>query len=291
MATQLQDAGAVVAPEVVEGAIEQDIGGISDGQQGRDYESEARELGWVPKDEFRGDESRWTDAESFVKRGETQMPLLKKQVETQKGEIDFLKRQVKKLAKAEQNAYNAALEDLKRQQREAVEYGDVAAFEKVEARIDALKADIQDEPQAKGENPDLAFAEFRDANEWYDLGALPAASEAERRARALADRIADKLAAQGLQRELTPSQFFARVAEQVKEQIPMLGDGKPARQKPASDVAGVTRQTGARNVRNGNALPPEAKAQAKRFFENGTIRAANLNEAMDKYAKSYAWDQ
>ena len=278
MATQFAEQ-AQEAPEVEQTA------------EARDYESEARELGWVPKEDFRGDETRWTDAETFVKRGETQMPLLKKQVETQKSEIDYLKRQVKKLAKAEQNAYNSALEDLKRQQREAVEYGDVAAFEKVEKKIDALKADIEDEkPQAGGENPDMAFVEFRDANEWYDLGALPAATEVQARARVLADRLAEKMAAQGLQRELTPSQFFARVAEQVKEQIPMLGDGKPARQKPPSDVAGVTRQQGKSNVRSGSNLPAEAKAQAKRFFENGTIRAKDLNEALDKYAKSYAWD-
>lgn len=273
MATQLQE---------VEQEIEVDT---------RDFDAEARQQGWTPKDEFKGDPEKWIDAEAFVSRGETVMPLLKKQVQSQKGEIDFLKRQVKKLTKLEQRAYDNALTDLKAKQAEAVEFGDIAAFKQIDKQLDDLRADMAPEPAAKGEDPTSAFVEFREANEWYDLGGLQGASADERRARALADRTADKLAAQGLQKELSPSEFFARVAEEVREQMPMIGgEAKAARVKPASDVAGVTRGAARSNAKTGANLPADAKAQAKRFFEKGIIKAKDVSEAYDKFAKDYAWE-
>ncbi len=256
----------------------------------RDYETEARERGWTPKDEFKGDPSRWIEAEDFVKNAETKMPLLSKENKHLKDKIEFLERTVKRLTKAEQNAYKSAVDDLKRQQREAVEYGDVKAFENLDKQIDRLRDDMTEDAP---EDAKAAFVEFREANEWYDLGGLPGASAVERRARALADRIADKFTAQGLQQEpgMTPAKFFAQVADAVREQLPMVEGQKAPRQKPASDVAGVTRQNGARNVRSGANLPNDAKAQADRFFANGVYpKAKNVAEAREMYAKSYQWD-
>jgi len=276
MATQLQE-----QPEVIEGANEQ--------AEARDFDTEARALGWVPKDEFRGDPSRWTDAESFVTRGETVMPLLKKENQQLKGKIEYLERTVKRLAKAEQTAYTSALEDLKARQKEAVEFGDVAAFEKIDKQIDGMRRDMADD--APSDDPNVAYAEFKSDNEWYGLGGQAGASDVERRARNLADTLADKYAAQGLQKTMTPAEFFAKIAGEVKEKYPNLeGDTKAApRPKPPSDVAGVTRPGGARTAKTGVNLPPEAKAQALRFFEKGIIKAKDKAEALDKFAKDYDW--
>ena len=41
-------------------------------------EQEARTLGWVPQEEFKGDPNRWVDADTFVERGHTVMPILRK---------------------------------------------------------------------------------------------------------------------------------------------------------------------------------------------------------------------
>lgn len=262
--------------------------------QSRDYESEARERGWTPLDEFRGDPSRFVDAETFIKNAETKMPLLSKENKQLKDKIEFLERTVKRLTKAEQNAYNSALEDLKRQQREAVEYGDVTAFEKIDQKIDKLKIDMQEDMPAASveERANVAFAEFKAENEWYGLGMLPAATDAERRAHNLANALADKYAAQGLQKTMEPSEFFAKIADEVREKYPDLGsEVKAPRAKPAVDVAGVTRPGGPRNARTGANLPNDAKAQADRFFAQGIYpKAKSVAEARDLYAKSYAWD-
>lgn len=272
MATQLQEEAPIIAEA-----------------DARDFEEEARVQGWTPREEFTGPPEKWVDAEEFVERGETRAGLLKQNNSKLKSRVEFLERQIKKLTKAEQSAYQNALDDLKAKQREAVEYGDTAAYDQAGEKIEKLRKEIADD--APTEDPGVAFAEFRDANEWYDLGGLAGASDSEKRARALADRIADKLAAQGLQKELTPSQFFERVAEQVREQIPMLGnDTKQPKPKPGVDVAGVTRPGAGRTAKNGANLPAEAKAQALRFFEKGIIKAKDKAEALDKFAKDYAWD-
>src|SRR3990167_11082395 len=39
-------------------------------------ETEARSMGWVPKEEFRGPESQWRDAEEFVERGHNVLPIV-----------------------------------------------------------------------------------------------------------------------------------------------------------------------------------------------------------------------
>jgi len=41
-------------------------------------EEEARAQGWVGKDEFRGSDDDWVDADTFVKRGKEIMPILRK---------------------------------------------------------------------------------------------------------------------------------------------------------------------------------------------------------------------
>lgn len=42
-----------------------------------DVEQEARNLGWLPQDEFPGDPAKWTDAETFLERGKQIMPILR----------------------------------------------------------------------------------------------------------------------------------------------------------------------------------------------------------------------
>jgi hypothetical protein len=39
-------------------------------------EQRAVEMGWAPKEEFRGDPDKWIDAESYVRRGEEVLPIV-----------------------------------------------------------------------------------------------------------------------------------------------------------------------------------------------------------------------
>ena len=158
-------------------------------------EQEARNLGWVPQEEFRGDTSRWVDAETFVERGHTVMPILKKtnerldgMVKKQAEEIDRLKtlfnasqESIQELQKVHADATKAAVEkarkELMGELKEAKEAGDIdRELELTDALVD-LKAQAkaaEKEPPAPakatapadgGMHPD--FPAWQEANPWF----------------------------------------------------------------------------------------------------------------------------
>lgn len=282
MATQLKEPALEVEPTVVEATTIEPV--ANDGE--RDWEAEARNMGWKPEAEFKEGESRpreFKDAEAFVKDGEERGDLAKHMVKQLQTQLDKMKRDVRRLTKAEQDAYQRGADDLKAQMRAAVESGDVAAFDEASERLDKL-ANGKDAP---AEDANEQFLAFRKDNSWFDTGALAGASIDERNARARAVQLFDYYAGQGLDRTMLPSEFFAKVADEVASEFPTLGKTPSTpRPRPVSDVAGVTRPGGAKQ--NGaTALPAEARAQADRFFEMGVIKAKSLTEAREKYARDY----
>ena len=46
-----------------------------------EVEVKARNMGWLEKDEFKGDPELWTDAAAFLERGENIMPILKERLD------------------------------------------------------------------------------------------------------------------------------------------------------------------------------------------------------------------
>lgn len=286
MATQLAEMpGGLGGGEVAEQGSE-----AQTQPQERDYEAEARQQGWTPQEDFKGDVSRWVDAETFVKRADEVMPLLKKQNQSLKRDIEDLKKTIRKLEKAEQRAYESARSDLERDMEAAVEAGDMTAFRAVKEKVDKLDKEVREDVTQQSGNADAesALDDFREANPWYDRGGLAAASELEVDARAYADRIADRYARQGTHKDMAPADWFQMIADEVNAKYPQLSQ-KTQRQKPASDVAGVTPRVAPKGAKTGANLPPDAKKQAERFFNQGIIKGKTLSEALDNYAKSYQW--
>lgn len=86
-------------------------------------EQKAQEMGWVPKEEFRGDEKRWMSAEDFVERGETFVPFLKKSNRELKGQIDSVtarNAELERMLRANTAAIEEMQEDNTVRNREAV---------------------------------------------------------------------------------------------------------------------------------------------------------------------------
>lgn len=75
-----------------------------------EVEREAREMGWTPKDDFRGNPEKWVDAATFVERGKHVMPLLRKENERQEAKLRTLANQVANLT-SELTAARADLEN------------------------------------------------------------------------------------------------------------------------------------------------------------------------------------
>lgn len=146
----------------------------------RDWEADAKEYGWVPQDQFKGDPDKWRPAEEFVRRGEEILPIVRKQNERLASEVKELRetnermsRMFEKTTQRIKAEYEAQIDGLKVQRREAIKEGDADRVEQLDQRIDTLKAEVKDEPTASA-TPEAGSKEhkalvkaFADANPWF----------------------------------------------------------------------------------------------------------------------------
>lgn len=120
-------------------------------------EDTAREMGWVPQEEFRGDPDKWITADSFVERGEKILPILKANNKrlrddllTRDRDLATLRTQVsesQKILKTLQSAYeestkaevDKAKDALKLELREAKVSGDVDLELEIQDKLESLK--------------------------------------------------------------------------------------------------------------------------------------------------------
>lgn len=170
------EAGAVenaptTAPEAVVSSPE---GGNAEPE--RDYEAEARDMGWYPEAEFKGKKrpAEFLDAKTFVERGEHVLPILKR--EREKMEKTFSERFAKlekmtdkTVAKLIQ-AHEAEIADLNAKKDAAITKGDVAGVRKIEKQITEAEANAPTvEPEKTPEQIyEEAVAGFQKDNSWYD---------------------------------------------------------------------------------------------------------------------------
>lgn len=252
----------------------------------RDYEAEAREHGWRPLEEFKGDPSRFTDAKAYMERADEVMPLLKKQNGELKRELADMRKSLAKasehFSKAEQRAYERAMADIEAKMDAAVDAGDGVAAKAAAKELAELQQDAPDaKPSADPVSVKEALIDFRDANPWYDEGGL---------ARDYADVVADKYADKT--KELPPAEFFAFVAEKVRERYPDLDKPKAERRKPGLAVEPPSGRTVARG-RSFNDLPPAAQNFADKWHKQGLFgdpKKVTQAEARKKYLDTYQWD-
>lgn len=94
------------APQTSEAAA----GGTSPDPQ---VESRARDMGWIPKEEFRGDQSKWIDATAFVERADSLLPIVRAENRRLQGEVSSLRGQLSQSAQATQEL-RQSIEDLKK---------------------------------------------------------------------------------------------------------------------------------------------------------------------------------
>lgn len=160
-----------------------------------EFERQARQLGWHPKEEYLGPPGKWRPAKEFIERGQNILPVLRdnnkrllERTSKQDGEIQELKRlsisqndalkELRELARsANQRGYERALSDLKEQQRRAVENADVDTYDKLSQRIDETEkaralSKPNDEPtESKAPvndgKPPQEILDFIKDNQWF----------------------------------------------------------------------------------------------------------------------------
>lgn len=268
-------------------------------------EKTAREMGWRPLEEFRGDSSKWVDAETFVSRGEHFLPIIKAdrdRLREQNAQIVASLAETKQLLAASQEAIaelrkyhdedtkravDKARKDLVAQLKQARDDGDVDLEVTLQSQINKIDVakSAAPPPPAPAPTPSAAtidpeFAAWEADNPWF---------KTDRKKHALAMAIAQELRDDPANAGLVGRKFYDKVTEGVEA---YLG---PAGSPPASKVAGG-RPTGSAGsgasvrARSFADLPEDAKLACASFAKKlvGPGRAyKDLDAWQSEYTKRY----
>ena len=195
---------------------------------GNDVETQAREQGWAPLEEYKGDPKRWRSAEEFLEFGERVNPIIKKQRDEYKADLKameakFEKQQehVSKLlefrSKQEQERYEGELSYLKTQLRDARRAGEDETVEVIEEKLDELKGnapikyEVEKAPEQHSDNT-VEFQEWRSKNDtWF---------EKDDKATMYALGLANKMVTE--KTTLRGEAFFNEISRKVKSEFPSL---------------------------------------------------------------------
>ena len=259
-------------------------------------EKDARTFGWVPREEFRGTDDEWADAETFVKRGREINPILRKNNDLLMKKLDQANleiAEVKKVAKefekfqketAERKVaeISSQLAALKQQKKDAISSGDGDVVVALDDQIDSLKADqAQAKTEAKKE-PDTAtppatqaldpmVSKWVNENEWFGV---------DKRMTALANAIGTELY-ESSGGTLKGQAFFDKLNEELAEAFPEKL-GKKSRPNPVegnSQGSNRPAATGSKAYKN---LPADAKQACDRFVKQGLM-------TQEQYVNDYVW--
>lgn len=216
-----------------------------------DLESLARDMGWRPKEDWKGDDSGWRDAGEFVKHTVDANRTLKRELGEVKDVVKGLSKTNERILERELAKQRKALE---RQFAEAVDANDPTAARQVSAQIDALdRTPVQQDYKAR----------FKADNPWFGV---------DTEASAYATAMAGVAASEGKD----PEAQLAYASEKVRKRFPELFD-KPATQRNAPSVEGG--QRGAPPPKK--TYPPAVLTAARQAVERK--RADSVQEYLAMY--------
>ena len=254
--------------------------------EGASIEDRARQLGWHPKDEYKGDPERHLSAEEFIKRGEEELPLLrsnlrkiqddlaKQQKEFQQTTAEFREWHETSVRQAKQEAYERAKADIEAKKLQAVEDGDREAYEAAAQEESKLKApDPEPEKkQAPQNEPDPAFNDFVKANPWYNEYPELAVE---------ADQIGINLWQSG--KYQTTSQVMDQVSKSIQRKYPHYFNNPQRSAEPAVNEGGDPGRASKGKAKTYDNLPKAAKEACDRFLRMGMI------SSKEEYVNGYDW--
>lgn len=193
----------------VNAAISAENDGVNAASGDADLEGRARRMGWRPKEEFRGDQSRWTDAKSFIERGEAELPVLRERYRTlddrfakmqtaseaQNAQLQAVSKRAEEMhdvlvefrersKKAEEISYARARSDLEQRMAVAVDQADKAGYDRAKGELDrindaeraarapAVKPVVETKPEPEKpapQTPDPVIEQWVSENPWFKV--------------------------------------------------------------------------------------------------------------------------
>jgi hypothetical protein len=231
------------------------------------YAPLAKDMGWVPRDQFQGNPDDWKDAETFIRAGRdiqrdtaAQLKAVRSELETvARTSASIVEQQVKDRVAELTDRYNKAVEDGKPQE----------AFDLAKEITTISATPTPSAPQASPEAQ--AFADRNSS--WFQ-------KPGNEYATARAIEICNTLAAQGYKDHGTQ----LRIAEQrLKQEMPQLfKDGMNGTKAPPGVNAPGSRAPAQGNRQKGfGDMPKEAQDIARDMVERKVIKST------DDYVRNY----
>ena len=186
-------------------------------------EQEAMEQGWVPREEFQGEEHKWVEAGEFLRRGE----LIQK-ISHQSHELKEVRKALTEFknhySKVKETEYNRALATLKAEYKSANREGDFELADRLETEIASVEKEAatikQDIAQVQQAQTHPEFVAWVTKNDWYNT---------QKHMRIYADDVGATLAQQGV----PPSEVLKKVEAAVKAEFPTKFTN-PNRDRPSA---------------------------------------------------------
>jgi hypothetical protein len=295
---------------LLESAAEGGEGGSGGEVDNSAEEQRARDLGWVPEEEWQGPKEKWRAAAEFLARGEEVMPILKannrrlhQQLSAQQQETQTLRQQLaeqQEILKALKETNDEIVKDRKQAQitelttqiATAREANDVALESRLQARLTNLSREVEeeeeeeDEPKPRRADPppqDFSQApwwlEWREENAWYG---------ADQDKTLIADAVAIRLRKDPANANIKEKPFMDKVTAEVAR---ITG---AARSPARSRVEGGGSRSGGGGGDEGSRyadLPADAKAacakQAKKLVGDKPGQFKTEKDFQTYYARTY----
>ena len=261
------------------------------------FESEARAQGWVAAEEFRGSESDWVDAETFVRRGKEIMPILRKNNEKLLKELgearkiaeearesakefrEYQKQQFEKKTKD----LEGQLEQLKQAKRDAITQGDGDRAIAIDDAMDDLKEqrleakeDLKAAEEKAKEVPqftqDPILNTWMEKNDWFGK---------DSRMTGVANGLGVSLRQENP--NLNGQAFLDKLDAELQEMFPEKFGKKRTPNPMEGSPNGTARPSVSSGKKTYNNLPPEAKAACDKFVKQGLM-------TKEAYVAEYDWE-
>ena len=261
------------------------------------FESEARAQGWVAAEEFRGSETDWVDAETFVRRGKEIMPILRKNNEKLLKELgearkiaeearesakefrEYQKQQFEKKTKD----LEGQLEQLKQAKRDAITQGDGDRAIAIDDAMDDLKEqrleakeDLKAAEEKAKEVPqftqDPILNNWMEKNDWFGK---------DSRMTGVANGLGVSLRQENP--NLNGQAFLDKLDSELQEMFPEKFGKKRTPNPMEGSPNGTARPSVSSGKKTYNNLPPEAKAACDKFVKQGLM-------TKEAYVAEYDWE-
>lgn len=236
-----------------------------EGQEGEEdneppsIEALAQELGWTPKDKFKGPEDQWKPADEFIRAGRDIQRSYASDIKRLSSQLDVMSRTTADILKDRLEEQKAELIEAYNQK---VEEGDAAGAFKIGQRLTEIDTRAATAPSA--DIPTSEGQEFAQRHaKWFNVDAA---------ATARARQICNDLAAQGVR---DPAAQLRAAERTIRLEYPEHFEGQQngqARQRPATvNNPGGRGSPPSNRAKGFSDMPKAAQDVAKGMVERGVI--------------------